>query len=123
MNAKRVSVNQRRDQKNQPKPAIEAVGTEALFSPAMEDTEGTAAESIEDRSSQQSHDSPPAAAENKSETKQQEELVKTTAYIEESKFLALEELQLKLKRKEKRRVTKNELFNKAIELLIEHYEE
>lgn len=49
------------------------------------------------------------------------ELVKTTVYIEEDNFLALEEIQLKLKRKEKRRVTKNELFNTAIDLLIKHY--
>ena len=52
-----------------------------------------------------------------------EELIKTTVYIEEENFLALEDIQLKLKRQEKRRVTKNELFNKAITLLIEHYKE
>ncbi len=56
------------------------------------------------------------------EEKEAGELIKTTVYIEEDNFLALEEIQLKLKRKEKRRVTKNELFNKAIALLIEHYE-
>lgn len=55
------------------------------------------------------------------EKKKGGELIKTSIYIEEENFLAMEELQLKLKRKEKRRVTKNELFNKAIELLIEHY--
>ena len=56
------------------------------------------------------------------EEKEAGELIKTTVYIEEENFLALEDIQLKLKRQEKRRVTKNELFNKAIELLIEHYE-
>lgn len=55
------------------------------------------------------------------EEKETGELIKTTVYIEEENFLALEDIQLKLKRQEKRRVTKNELFNKAIELLIEHY--
>lgn len=49
------------------------------------------------------------------------ELVKTTVYIEEENFLALEDIQLKLKRQEKRRVTKNELFNTAVELLVKHY--
>ena len=49
------------------------------------------------------------------------ELVKTTVYIEEENFLALEEIQLKLKRHEKRRVTKNELFNTAVNLLVKHY--
>lgn len=49
------------------------------------------------------------------------ELVKTTVYIEAENFLALEEIQLKLKRQEKRRVTKNELFNTAVELLVKHY--
>ena len=57
----------------------------------------------------------------KKEMTEKEELVKTTVYIEEDNFLALEDIQLKLKRKEKRRVTKNELFNTAIELLIKHY--
>ena len=55
------------------------------------------------------------------EKKEGGELIKTSIYIEEENFLDLEELQLKLKRKEKRRVTKNELFNRAIKLLIEHY--
>lgn len=55
------------------------------------------------------------------EKKEGGELIKTSIYIEEENFLAMEELQLKLKRKEKRRVTKNELFNKAIKLLIEHH--
>lgn len=55
------------------------------------------------------------------EEKETGELIKTTVYIEEENFLALEDIQLKLKRQEKRRVTKNELFNKAIALLIEHY--
>lgn len=55
------------------------------------------------------------------EEKETGELIKTTVYIEEENFLALEDIQLKLKRQEKRRVTKNELFNKAIELLIKHY--
>jgi len=62
-------------------------------------------------------------AEPKNEMSDKEELVKTTVYIEEDNFLALEDIQLKLKRKEKRRVTKNELFNTAIELLIKHYDD
>ena len=125
MNAKRVSVNQKRDQKKQAQPAIEAVGADAIF-----DSPQNVPPSIPPKPEQKASGKDTSPEETKKVSKvedsqseeDKEELVKTTAYIEESKFLALEDIQLKLKRQEKRRVTKNELFNKAIELLIEHYQ-
>ena len=124
MSAKRVSVNQKRDQKNKPQAAIEAVGTEALFNPEPTKAETKSIGAVEAKSPSNKPESSSAAKskEQAEEAEQKEDLVKTTAYIEESKYLALEDIQLKLKRQEKRRVTKNELFNKAIELLIEHYQ-
>lgn len=124
MSAKRVSVNQKRDQKNKPKAPIEAVGTEALFNPESTQAETQSIGVVEEKSpsDQPESSSAPRSKEQAEEAEQKEDLVKTTAYIEESKYLALEDIQLKLKRQEKRRVTKNELFNKAIELLIEHYQ-
>ena len=126
MNVKRVSVNQKRDQKKQAQPAIEAVGTDALFNSPQNVPPSTPAKAEQKASSKDASPEKTKKAieveDSRSGEEEKEELVKTTAYIEESKFLALEDIQLKLKRQEKRRVTKNELFNKAIELLIKHYQ-
>ena len=126
MNAKRVSVNQKRDQKKQAQPAIEAVGADAIFDSPQNVPPSTPPKLEQEASSKDASPERTKKAieveDSRSGEEEKEELVKTTAYIEESKFLALEDIQLKLKRLEKRRVTKNELFNKAIELLIEHYQ-
>ena len=126
MNAKRVSVNQKRDQKKQAQPAIEAVGADAIFESPQNVPPSTPPKPEQKASGKDASPEKTKKAikveDSQSEEEEKEELIKTTAYIEESKFLALEDIQLKLKRQEKRRVTKNELFNKAIELLIEHYQ-
>lgn len=114
MSAKRVPINQRRSQTNRPKSAIKPVGTDAIFDPeSIVEPEVT-----EPAKNQSKAKSEPSA---QKQTDKKDNLVKTTVYIEEDNFLELESLQLKLKRKERRRVTKNELFNQAIELLVQHY--
>ena len=133
MSAKRVPINQRRSQTGQSKPAIKPVGTDAFFEPEattrteaketaiVEPAEKAGTESGEAKESAKKKSKGKGKSAPKKETEEKENLVKTTVYIEEDNFLALEDIQLKLKRKERRRVTKNELFNKAIELLVKHY--
>ena len=117
MSAKRVPINQRRGQTSQTKSAIKPVGTDAIFDPESI-VEAEEAEVTEPAKNQSKAKSEPTA---QKKTDKKDNLVKTTVYIEEDNFLELESLQLKLKRKERRRVTKNELFNQAIELLVQHY--
>ncbi|MCC0178033.1 hypothetical protein I4641_13695 [Waterburya agarophytonicola K14] len=106
--AKQVEAENTDDQKVEPKPTPEIA--------PKKQTKTTAASSKKKKTAAAKTKSAPAE-----EKKEGGELIKTSIYIEEENFLDLEELQLKLKRKEKRRVTKNELFNKAIGLLIKHY--
>lgn len=146
----RASVNKKLNSKNQSSSTnqgktrkIEPVGTNAFFEPeantakkietedvvsevansdveeetAATETVKAPVESISTTSTKSAKSKPASEP----EAIEKGELVKTTVYIEEDNFLALEEIQLKLKRKEKRRVTKNELFNTAIDLLIKHY--
>ena len=105
MSAKRVSIDKKRSLRDQSKSPIEPKGTEILYEPEPINTE----EKKDLRKLE------------KMGVEDKQGLVKTTVYIEEDNFLALEDIQLKLKRQERRRVTKNELFNKAIELLRAHY--
>ena len=128
MSTKRVPVNKKRNNEDRPKQKIEPVGTDALFEPKVvrqeetdrdDKTNDDNSKSETKRSSLNKPDS--KKPEEKSKAEEKENLIKTTVYIEEDNFLGLEEIQLKLKRSERRRVTKNELFNKALKLLIDHY--
>ncbi len=128
MSTKRVPVNKKRNNEDRPKPAIEPVGTDALFEPKVVRQEETNQnDKTNDDNSKSETDSSSLnkpkskKTEEKTKAEEKENLIKTTVYIEEDNFLGLEEIQLKLKRSERRRVTKNELFNKALKLLIDHY--
>lgn len=127
MSTKRVPIHKKRNSENQSKLKIEPVGTDALFEPKAiqeepdqnEETNDNSSKSDTNNSSLNKPDS--KKIEEKPKVEDKESLIKTTVYIEEDNFLGLEEIQLKLKRSERRRVTKNELFNKALKLLIDHY--
>ncbi|MGB5634260.1 MAG: hypothetical protein WBM86_15980 [Waterburya sp.] len=128
MSTKRVPVNKKRNNESQPKPAIEPVGTDALFEPKVvqEEEINQSDKANDDNSKSETKNSSlnkpdSKKPEEKTKADEKENLIKTTVYIEEDNFLGLEEIQLKLKRSERRRVTKNELFNKALKLLIDHY--
>ena len=128
MSTKRVPINQKRNNDERSKLKIEPVGTDALFEPKVIQQEETdlseksnEGNSKSDTNSSSSNKPDSKKPEEKTKTEEKENLIKTTVYIEEDNFLGLEEIQLKLKRSERRRVTKNELFNKALKLLIDHY--
>lgn len=128
MSTKRVPVNKKRNNEDRPNQKIEPVGTNALFEPKVVSQEQTDQNDKmnDDSSKNETKSSSPnkpdsKKPEEKNKVEEKENLIKTTVYIEEDNFLGLEEIQLKLKRSERRRVTKNELFNKALKLLIDHY--
>ncbi|MDJ0592079.1 MAG: hypothetical protein QNJ72_19160 [Pleurocapsa sp. MO_226.B13] len=128
MSTKRVPIDKKRNNEGRSKLKIEPVGTDALFESKVvrqEETnrsDETNDDSSKDETKNSSSNKPDSKVpEEKNKAEEKENLIKTTVYIEEDNFLGLEDIQLKLKRSERRRVTKNELFNKALKLLIDHY--
>ncbi len=128
MSTKRVPIDKKRNNESRSKLKIEPVGTDALFESKVvrqEETnrsDETNDDSSKDETKNSSSNKPDSKVpEEKNKAEEKENLIKTTVYIEEDNFLGLEDIQLKLKRSERRRVTKNELFNKALKLLIDHY--
>lgn len=128
MSTKRVPINKKRNNDERSKLKIEPVGTDALFEPkVIQEEETDRSDKTNDDNSKSDTNSPSSnkpdskKPESKTKAEEKENLIKTTVYIEEDNFLGLEDIQLKLKRSERRRVTKNELFNKALKLLIDHY--